>query len=168
MRRRGMKVRVSRFALLSGVYLYVLVPALLAQSSAPGEELFVSNNEVGHYGGRLVVSLRSEPKTLNPVTALDISSREVIAQMTGDLIHINRFTQGTEPALAKTWQVSPNGLKYTLHLRHGLRFSDGHPVDADDVIFSFKVYLDESAHSPQHDLLIVGNKPVVVKRLDAY
>ena len=48
--------------------------------------------------------------------------------MTGDLIHINRLTQDTEPALAKTWQASPDGLKYTLHLRHGLRFSDGHPL----------------------------------------
>ena len=58
--------------------------------------------------------------------------------MTGDLIHINRFTQDTEAALAKTWQVSSDGLKYTLQLRHGLRFSDGDPVDADDILFSFK------------------------------
>ena len=151
-----MKVRISRFviALLVGVHFYALPPAALAQSPHPGEELFTRNGEIGHYGGRLVVSLRSEPKTLNPVTSLDISSREVIAQMTGDLIHVNRLTQDTEPVLAKTWQVSPDGLKYTLHLRHGLRFSDGHPLDADDVIFSFKVYLDENAHSPQRDALI--------------
>ena len=165
-----MKVRISRFviALLVGVHFYTLPPAALAQSPHPGEELFTSNGEIGHYGGRLVVSLRSEPKTLTPVTSLDISSREVIAQMTGDLIHVNRLTQDTEPALAKTWQGSPDGLKYTLHLRHGLRFSDGHPLDADDVIFSFKVYLDENAHSPQRDSLIIADKPITVKRLDAY
>jgi peptide/nickel transport system substrate-binding protein len=88
--------------------------------------------------------------------------------MTGDLIHINRFTEDTEPALAKTWQVSPDGLKYTLHLRHGLRFSDGHPLDADDVLFSFNLYLDENAHSPQRDALIIAHKPISVKRIDAY
>jgi peptide/nickel transport system substrate-binding protein len=165
-----MQIRVSRFGavLLVGAYLYLFALATLAQSPPAGEELFLSNNQIGHYGGHLVVSLRSEPKTLNPVTSLDVSSREVIAQMTGDLIHINRLTQDTEPALAKTWQVSPDGLKYTLHLRHGLRFSDGHPVDADDVLFSFKVYLDENAHSPQRDSLIVADKPIVAKRLDAY
>jgi len=70
--------------------------------------------------------------------------------------------------LAKTWRVSPDGLKYTLHLRQRLRFSDGHPVDADDVLFSSKVYLDENAHSPQRDSLIIADKPIVVKRLDAY
>ena len=165
-----MKIRVSGFAvvLLAGAYLYSFTLAVLAQSPQAGEELFLSSNQVGHYGGHLVVSLRSEPKTLNPVTSLDISSREVIAQMTGDLIHINRLTQDTQPALAKTWQVSPDGLKYTLHLRHALRFSDGHPVDADDVLFSFKVYLDEKSQSPQRDALIIADKPIVVKRLDAY
>lgn len=164
-----MKLRVSLFAavLLAGTYFYSFSLATLAQSPPTGEELFVTNNQVGHYGGHLVVSLRSEPKTLNPVTSLDVSSREVIAQMTGDLVHINRFTQDTEPALAKTWQVSPDGLQYTLHLRHGLHFSNGHPVDADDVLFSFKVYLDEKSHSPQRDSLIIADKPIVVKRLSA-
>jgi peptide/nickel transport system substrate-binding protein len=164
-----MEVRVPRFiiAVLAGVCLCACAPAMLAQSPHPGEEPFTTNNRVGHYGGRLVVSLRSEPKTLNPVISLDISSREVIAQMAGDLIHINRLTQETEPALAKTWQVSADGLKYTVQLRRGLRFSDGHPLDADDVIFSFKVYLDESAHSPQRDSLTISDKPIAVKRVDA-
>src|SRR5262249_35830273 len=122
----------------------------------------------GQRGDHLIISLRSEPKTLNPVTSVDGSSREVIAQMTGDLIHINRASQATEPALAKSWKISPDGLRYTLQLRKGLKFSDGHQVDADDVVFSFKVYLDEKLNSPQRDLLIVGNKPITVHRVDAY
>src|ERR1700733_11029814 len=130
------------------------------------EELAISTNEIGHPGGRLVVSLRPEPKTLNPVTSTDISSREVIAQMVGDLVHINRLSQQTELALAKTWHVSPDGLRYTLQLRRGLRFSDGHPVDADDVIFSFKVYLDEAVHSPQRDLLVLQGNPISVEKVD--
>ena len=165
-----MQIRLSGFGVfsLAAACLCSFTPAALAQSPPAGEDLFLSNNPVGHYGGHLVVSLRSEPKTLNPVTSLDVSSREVIAQMTGDLVHINRLTQDTEPALAKTWQVSRDGLRYTLHLRHGLRFSDGHPLDADDVLFSFKVYLDEKDHSPQRDSLIVADKPIVVRRLDDY
>src|SRR3989441_230874 len=87
--------------------------------------------------------------------------------MMADLVHINRFTQQTEPALAKSWKVSPDGLRYTLKLRRGLRFSDGHPLDADDVLFSFQLYLDEKVHAPQRDLLIVGGKPIVVGKLDS-
>ena len=57
----------------------------------------------GRPGGRLIVAERSEPKTLNPVTALDGPSRDVIRRMTADLIRINRSTQLTEPALAISW-----------------------------------------------------------------
>jgi peptide/nickel transport system substrate-binding protein len=138
-----------------------------SQSSSSREEFMTTANSAGRAGGRLVVSLRSEPKTLNPVTSVDISSREVIAQMAADLIHINRFSQNTEPALAKSWTVSSNGLQYTLKLRRGLKFSDGHALTADDVLFSFTVYLDESVHSPQRDALIIGEKPITVQRVDA-
>lgn len=144
------------------------LPVTLSNAQSATEELLLSNNQPGKPGGRLVVSLRSEPKTLNPATSVDISSREVIAQMSGDLIHINRGSQKTEPALAKSWSVSPDGLTYTLKLRRGLRFSDGHPLTADDVVFSFNVYLDEKTDSPQRDSLIVGGKPLIVRRIDDF
>lgn len=138
-----------------------------AQSHISAEDLLVTNNLVGHSGGRIVLSLRSEPKTLNPVTSVDISSREVISQMIGDLVHINRLTENAEPALAREWKISRDGLQYTLKLRRGLQFSDGQPLSVDDVLFSFKVYLDETTHSPQRDALIVGGKPIVVRRIDS-
>jgi peptide/nickel transport system substrate-binding protein len=129
-------------------------------------DFLVTRNPPGHYGGQLVVALRSEPKTLNPVLATDISSRDVIRCLTADLIHINRATLKTEPALAESWKISPDGRVYTLKLRRGVRFSDGQPFDADDVVFSFRLYLDEKIHSPQRDLLIVGGQPIAVQKLD--
>ena len=144
---------------------FVVLPLRAAESAG---DWMVTDNPVGHTGGRLAVALRSEPKTLNPVLALDETSREVIQCLTADLIHINRGSQKTEPALAKSWSVSHDGRQYTLQLRRGLRFSDGQPFDADDVIFSFQVYLDEKIDSPQRDLLIVGGEPIVVQKLDSY
>ena len=139
------------------------------QQQNPSEELLTLPGELGNRGGRLVASLRAEPKTLNPVTAADAPSREVLlGAMQADLVHINRATQLTEPALAKSWKISPDGLQYTLTLRKGIRFSDGQPLDADDVLFSFRVYLDENVHAPQRDLLIVGGKPITVRKVDAW
>src|SRR5207253_1476208 len=111
---------------------------------------------------------RAEPKTLNPVIATDTVSREVIGRMMADLIDINRSSQQTEPALAKSWKISPDGRTFTLQLRKGIRFSDGHPFDADDVVFSFNVYMDEAVDSPQRDLLIIDGKPILVTKLDQY
>jgi len=138
------------------------------QQKSAEEELLVLPGEVGRPGGRLVMSLRGEPKTLNPLIAADTRSREVIAVMQADLVHINRATQLTEPALAKSWKISPDGLAYTLVLRQGIKFSDGQPLDADDVLFTFRVYLDENVHAPQRDLLIVGGKPIAVRKVDAH
>lgn len=140
----------------------------LPQPLQRGEELQTTGNEIGRYGGTLVVAQRSEPKTLNPVTAADVPSREVVGRLMADLIHINRASQQTEPSLAKSWTVSKDGRVFTLKLRHGLRFSDGQPFDADDVVFSFQAYLDDKIHSPQRDLLVVGGKPIAVRKIDQY
>lgn len=133
-----------------------------------GGERLVTNNPPGGTGGTLVVVLKSEPKTLNPVLAEDAPSLTVLRCLNGDLIHINRATLRTGPAIAKSWTVSRDGLEYTLQLRHGLRFSDGQPAGADDIVFSFRVYLDEKIDSPQRDLLIVGGKPITVEKLGPY
>ncbi|MGB6979239.1 MAG: ABC transporter substrate-binding protein, partial [Candidatus Acidiferrales bacterium] len=154
--------RVAALALLCVCMAAASLP-LLAQTA---EERMVTDNAPGRSGGRLVVTLRSEPKTLNPVLAVDASSRDIIRCLTADLIHINRQTQKTEPALAKSWTASRDGRQYTLRLRRGLRFSDGQPLDADDVVFSFRLYLDEKIDSPQRDLLVVGGKPLVVEKVD--
>jgi len=131
------------------------------------EELLALPGGIGRSGGRLVVSLRAEPKTLNPLFAVDAPSREVIGVMQADLVHINRATQLTEPALAKSWKISPDGLQYTLELRRGLKFSDGYSLDAEDVLFTFRVYLDEKVHAPQRDLLIFDGKPISVRKVDS-
>jgi peptide/nickel transport system substrate-binding protein len=158
----------------SDTYARALAMAALAMAVMPAQiwampqEYAVAKGELGEQGGRLVVALRSEPKTLNPILSVDATSREVIGAMNGDLVHINRETQRTEPALAKSWSISADGKKYTLELLHGVKFSDGAPFTADDVVFTFQLYLDEKLHSPQRDLLLLDDKPITVKKIDAY
>jgi peptide/nickel transport system substrate-binding protein len=139
-----------------------------SRSAGRPQEYATMTGDPGNSGGKLVVALRSEPKTLNPILSVDATSRELIGAMNADLIHINRETQRTEPALAKSWTISPDGKKYVLQLRRGLKFSDGSPFTADDVVFSFNLYLDEKLHSPQRDLLVIDDKPIVVKKLNDY
>ena len=139
--------------------------SLAAASAWAGpEELLRDSGITGRYGGWLQTAQRAEPKTFNPVTAIDTASGDVIGRMHADLIHIGRRSFNPEPSLASSWSVSPDGRVYTLNLRRGIRFSDGNPMDADDVVFSFSVYLDESARSVQRDLLIVQGKPVSVRK----
>jgi peptide/nickel transport system substrate-binding protein len=160
-------VRILPRTLLAVAILLGASPAP-AQRASPPPDLLRTDHEIGRPGGRLVFALRSEPKTLNPVISVDSSSKDVIGRLTADLVHIDRQTQRTVPSLARSWRVSPDGRHYTVELRRGLRFSDGHPFDADDVIFTFECLLDERNAAPQRDLLILGGKPIVVRKLDAF
>jgi peptide/nickel transport system substrate-binding protein len=164
---------MKRIAGLTLLYVCLLAGACFAAKVAPeaakhGEELARMADVSGRYGGHLTIGQRSEPKTLNPVIATDAVSREVIGRLMGDLIEINRSSQQTEPALAKSWKISSDGRTFTLQLRKGIRFSDGLPFDADDVVFSFGVYMDEAVDSPQRDLLIIDGKPITVTKVDQY
>jgi ABC-type transport system substrate-binding protein len=168
-------VRLSSFVIWLGCGLFLAaagIPWQVANGFPPqansAEELLTLPGEIGKQGGVLLFPCGPEPKTLNPLTAADGPSREIIlGAMQADLIHINRATQLTELALAKSWKVSRDGLQYTLTLRKGLRFSDGQPLDADDVLFTFRVYLDENIHATQRDQMIVGGKPITVRKVDA-
>lgn len=154
--------------LTAWVVAFIAGTAQAAPAAKPVEDLLTLKGIAGRPGGRVVASLRSDPKTLNPVIALDGPSKDVVALLFADLIHINPLTMASEPALAKLWKVSPDGMHYILQLRQGIRFSDGHPLDADDVVFSFKVYLDEKVHSPQRDLLKIGDQPIAVRKTGPY
>ncbi len=135
---------------------------------ASQEEPLVVPGPPGVSGGRIVYAQKTEPKTLNTLIVTDSASKEVIQRLMADLVHINPETQKTEPALAKSWQVSADRRRYTLTLRRGLRFSDGVPCTADDVVFTYECYLDGKLHSSQRDLLILDGRPIVVKKLDDF
>jgi peptide/nickel transport system substrate-binding protein len=137
-------------------------------TAASGGQSLEESGGLGRYGGRLTVAERTEPKTLNPVTAVDLASQDVIRRMNADLVHINRASQRTEPALARSWAVSPDGRIYTITLRRGVQFSDGYPLTADDVAFSFRVYLDPKLHAAQRDMLVIGGKPIQVREAGPY
>ena len=122
----------------------------------------------GRPGGRLVAALRAEPTTFNPVLASDVPSRTVVRRLMADLVHTHRESQQSEPALARSWTVSPDGKRFTLELRRGISFSDGHPFDADDVIFTFQVYLDKEVGSGYLPLLTIGGEPIRVRKLGSH
>lgn len=52
------------------------------------------------------------------------------------------------PELAESWEVSADGLELTFHLRRGVRWHDGEPFDADDVVFTFDTVRDPAVLAP--------------------
>jgi len=112
-------------------------------------------------GGELRITLKSDPKTLNPLMAEEEASDRVRYLTGGVLIRVNRKTQENEPELASSWKLDEGGKRIVFHLRPGLTFSDGSPFSAEDVVATIHAALDPDLHSPKGDPLLAGGKATV-------
>ncbi len=122
---------------------------------------------VGKQGGTMIYGSFGEgPKDFNPISANDSASNDILALMYAPLISFNYETQDYQPALLKQWVMSPtNKCDWTLSLREGLKWSDGEPLNADDVMFTINTIYNE-LNNPAKDILKVDGKPVQFTKID--
>lgn len=73
------------------------------------------------------------------------------------------------PNIAESWQVNSEATEYTFKLREGMKWSDGHPFTADDILFWYEnVFLNDELMPVQTRWLVSGDEPVVVEKVDDY
>jgi ABC-type transport system substrate-binding protein len=94
----------------------------------------------------------SAPTVLDPAASGDAQSSAVIAQFFETLTAIDESLQ-LQPALAESWRVEEGGLRIVFRLRPDLRFSDGSPLRAGDVVRSWLRVIDPDEPSPLSTLL---------------
>ncbi|MBX3476067.1 MAG: ABC transporter permease subunit [Brevundimonas sp.] len=112
----------------------------------------VADAAAGPARTRLVLGLPLEPPNLDPTSGAAAAVDEVVY---GNVFEgLTRITQnGTvAPALAESWEVSPDGLTYVFHLRRGVVFHDGSTFDASDVKFSLDRITAETSTNAQKAL----------------
>lgn len=103
---------------------------------------------------QLVISTLSDPKTFN--YALNQEFPNVFTYIYEGLIGENGYGE-VEPALAESWQISDDKLRIVFKLRQGLKWSDGKPLNADDIVFTYNnIYLNEKIPTDTRDVLRVG------------
>jgi peptide/nickel transport system substrate-binding protein len=118
-------------------------------------------------GGRLVVTLRAEPRSFNRLVAAHAGTDSFTHLTQAKLVRVNRTTRELEPWLAEKWDIAADQRTFTLTLREGLTWSDGSPFTADDVLFTFKAAFDPRAHSVLASALTIDGEPMAVSALDA-
>ncbi|MFW9262311.1 ABC transporter substrate-binding protein [Nostoc sp. CALU 546] len=115
---------------------------------------------------QIIVSSSVEPNTFNP---------QLMQQGVGILTYlyeglIRENGQGKiQPALARSWQISEDKKRVVFTLRKGLKWSDGEPLTADDVVFTYKdIYTNAAIPSYAKDFLQIGKNRSfpTVKKLD--
>lgn len=127
----------------------------------------VSNCETGRSGGQLVLALPAAPRTFNPFLAYDPASDSLTRLLFSPLVRIDQVTQEPGPALAESWSVSPDQKTWTLKLRPGVRWSDGRPFTADDVVFTWsQLVLNSNYNQMTYDFFQVDGQPFKVSKTD--
>lgn len=120
---------------------------------------------IGKRGGQRLISSMSLPKTFNYYLAAETSSTDVLGQMYLGLVTENAVTKETEPSLAESWEISDDKMSYTFKMREGLKWSDGQPITADDVVFTFNEIINNEAipNNSRDGLLVDDQFPTVTK-----
>jgi peptide/nickel transport system substrate-binding protein len=134
----------------------------------PEEPWVVDAPATGRHGGRFVVAAVNNPRTFNAIMANEQSSSEITERMFARLSTYDNVEQKALPDLAKSWDVAADRLTWTFHLRKGARFSDGHPITAEDVLFSFQVVYDPTLHPARQDLITMGGKHFEISAPDSH
>lgn len=81
--------------------------------------------------------LEAEPSRLDPAMTTNLAENNTELQLFEGLTRLDK-NDVPQPALAKSWDISPDGKTYTFHLRDGIQWSDGTPITAQDIEFSWK------------------------------
>ena len=71
------------------------------------------------------------------------------AKVLESLVFRDPMTLDYLPQLARDWKISDDGLTFTFYLRRGVTFSDGEPLTADDVIFSYQMIMNPKIADPR-------------------
>lgn len=123
-------------------------------------------NPIGKYGGTLNLSITgSGPKTFNPWASTDNTSSELSRLMFDSLFEDDPDTGEVIPHLAKSFEIFDNGKRIIVKLREGIKWSDGKPITADDVVFTWNEIVFKGIEGGGFEslCLIDGKYPTVSK-----
>lgn len=135
-----------------------------------GIDYLESQAPIGNFGGELITSTIGEgPKTFNPFNSKDNTSSTMAGVMYDGLLTTDPITGQPIPKLAKSYSISPDGKTYTINLRHGIKWSDGKPITADDVVFTWRdIIFAGLGDTSTRDSLVIDGKLPTIRKIDNY
>jgi peptide/nickel transport system substrate-binding protein len=114
--------------------------ALLGATLVPGAA--ITAPAAAADGGTFTVAFTNEVDSFNPFLGIEAESYEMWALTYDYLVGSSMTDLSPEPALATEWQTSEDGLTWTFTVREGVMWSDGEPLTAADVAYTFNRVLD--------------------------
>jgi peptide/nickel transport system substrate-binding protein len=132
-------LRCDRLRAVRGLTLGFTLTAMLLAGALPAGAGTASPADKPKYGGTFVVAIVNDPTTLNPATSSDFYVKIISGTVFDTLVNLD-FNFNPVPRLAKSWDISKDGLTYTFHLANA-KWHDGKPVTSEDVKFTVEQVL---------------------------
>jgi len=140
---------------LIGMIISLILAACKSESNIESEEVSLEADvlvsptiESVPPGGIMVTSGYADATILNPILAPDAASYSVISNLFLSLLAVDEFSGDVIGMIADTWNSSEDGLTYTFSLRENIFWTDGTPVTAADVKFTYEAMASELVESP--------------------
>ena len=128
-------------------------PALAASAGAASQNASSST---------FVVGSTDAVDTLNPFLGFTSQDYEVYGLIYDNLMDYGQTNYAGTPRLATSWSHSKNGLVWTYHIRHGVKWSDGTPLTAADVAYTFQRNIVPNSTEFGDNEAYVGDRKSVV------
>ncbi len=147
--------------------LLLLVPACSRGGAGGTDRVFSLVPRPSPLHGRLTFDILSDPKTFNPALAQETTSTQVLGYLFRGLTRVSPYDGQIKPDLAEGWKIDASGMRVTFTLEKGVRWSDGTPLTARDVVFTFnRIYYNPAVAAAVRDILMVDGKPFTVRAID--
>lgn len=114
-------------------------------------------------GGTFREGVVGSPRFINPLLAISDTDRDLVNLIYAGLMRADG-AGGFEPELVESYEISPDGLTYTFHLRNNLVWHDGKPLTSDDVLFTIERARNPAIRSP----LRAQWEGVTIEKIDEY
>jgi peptide/nickel transport system substrate-binding protein len=160
--KRGIRIReyIRQFSstekvIFGGLFIVAFITMIILATKVNRQFLI----NVPTYGGELREGVIGLPRTINPVIAITDVDRDISTLIYSGL---TKFEDGAiVPDIAKSWDISADGLTYTFNLKDNVYFQDGKPLRAEDVVFTIQKIQDPTIKSPRRsDWVNVGVKEI--------
>jgi len=105
-----------------------------------------SSSATGQSGATIKAGIIVPTGQINPVTVIDQGGLDMLAQ-TGEYLCLSDQTLTLKPALATSWTPNSAADVWTFKIRQGVKFHDGSPLTADDVVYTYKLQTNPAGKS---------------------
>lgn len=117
-------------------------------------------------GGNINIAITADPQNINPLYVVDQTSFDIQQALYSPFFEIVQGEMYYGNGLCESVTSNEDATEFTLTLKEGLKWHDGEPITADDVVFTMQVLVDETQNVPYSSYGFIDGEPVQAEKVD--